>query len=553
MGIDTAEKLLFFACVVMAYLKTDKKKEGTYLRIVESYRDGKGVSRKRTLHTLGRIEDYSSEMLQRIGARLYELGGGNLRALIGDDIEELGRYNYGFYQIYHKLYQSYGLDRILGQIAVRKQLSYDLSNAVFLMLLERLNEPGSKLCNWTNQHEYLGITAVDLHHLYRSLDHLADHQARIQGCIYRSGRDLFNQKLDVVFFDVTTFYFDSDKELAGELRQKGFSKDGKLGKTQILFGLLIDTDKQPIGYEIYSGDTFEGHSFEDALERLKKRYLIDKVILVADRGMLSKNNLAKTIEKGYHFIMGERLKQLPKTLQMQLLDTESYQHEWLMKEAAEEQIRIRYKEIRHQGRRIVATFSEKRAQKDAKDREKRLEKAEALLKDPSRLKAKARRHYISVENGKPSLDEEKIKQDQKYDGILAISTNEENLPVEKILDHYRNLYKIEHAFRSFKTHLETRPMFHWTDKRIRGHICLCYIAYALLAQLQLRLEKKKFPLSEKKIRKLIGKMQVSHIKNGNREFYIRSKLCDQTLSFLNRIGKRPIPNIIPKDLITRYL
>ena len=544
---------MFFAVVVMAYLKTDKKKEGTYLRIVESYRDEEGVSRKRTLHSLGRVEDYTEEMLQRMGARLYELGGGDLRALIGDNIEELGRYNYGFYQIYHKLYQSYGLDRVLGQISKRKKLSYDLSNAVFLMLLERLNDPGSKLCTWTHQSEYLGIEPVELHHLYRSLDQLADHHERIQGCIYRSGRNLFNQKLDVVFFDVTTFYFDSDKEMEGKLRQKGFSKDGKLGKTQILFGLLIDKDKQPIGYEIYSGDTFEGHSFEDALERWKKRYMIDKVILVADRGMLNKKNLAKTVEKGYHFIMGERLKQLSKSVQRELLELDSYQHQWLMKEAGDRPIRIRYKTIKHQGRRIIATYSEKRAKKDAKDREKRLEKAEALLKDPSKLKAKARRHYISMEEGKASLDEEKIKQDQKYDGILAISTNEENLPVEKILDHYRNLYKIEHSFRSFKSHLETRPMFHWTDKRIRGHICLCYIAYALLAQLQLRLEKKKFPLSERKIRKLISKMQLSHIKNGNREFYIRSKLCDQTRSFLNRIGKRPIPNIIPKDLITKYL
>jgi len=537
----------------MAYLKTDKKSGGNYLRIVESYRDDLGVSRKRTLHNLGRVEDYTPEMLQRMGARLYELGGGDLRALLGDNIEELGRYNYGFYQIYHKLYQSYGLDGMLGKIARRKKLSYDLSNAVLLMLLERLNDPGSKLCNYSNQTEYLGIEEVELHHLYRSLDHLADNQALMQRCIYQSSRDLFNQKLDVVFFDVTTFYFDSDKEKEGELRQKGFSKDGKIGKTQILFGLLIDKDKLPIGYELYAGDSFEGHSFEDALERLKTRYQIDKVIVVADRGMLSKSNLAKTVERGYSFIMGERLKQLPKSIQEQLLDLNTYEHEWIMKQDQDEQIRIRYKTLKHQKRKIIATYSEKRAKKDARDREKRLEKAEALLKDPSKLQAKARRHFISSENGKPSLDQEKIKRSQQYDGFLAISTNEENLPVDQILDHYRNLYKIEHSFRSFKTHLETRPMFHWTDKRIKGHMCLCYIAYALLAQLQLRLKKKNFPLSENKIRKLMSKMQVSHIKNGNREFYLRSKLCDQTRAFLNKIGKRPIPNIIPKKLIANYL
>jgi transposase len=127
------------------------------------------------------------------------------------------------------------------------------------------------------------------------------------------------------------------------------------------------------------------------------------------------------------------------------------------------------------------------------------------------------------------------------------------MPPEQELDHYRNLYKIEHAFRSFKTYLETRPMFHWTDKRIEGHICLCYIAYALLSSLQLRLQKKNYPLSENTLRKLIAKMQLSHIRNGKREFYLRSKNCDQTRSMLHRLGIKPLPAIIPNKLIVKYL
>ncbi|MEM9984456.1 MAG: hypothetical protein AAF804_05110 [Bacteroidota bacterium] len=237
----------------MAYLKTDKKSGGTYLRIVESYRDASVRSRKRTLHTLGRLEDYSPEMLQRIGARLYELGGGDLRSLLGDNIEELGRYNYGFYQIYGKIFRNYGLDRVLGHIARGKKLSYDLSNVVLLMLLERLNDPGSKLCNYQNQSEYLGLAPVELHHLYRSLDQLADNHERIQSCIYQSSRDLFNQQLDVVFFDVTTFYFDSDKELEGELRQKGFSKDGKQGKTQVVLGYSSTKTNNPLAMNCIEG------------------------------------------------------------------------------------------------------------------------------------------------------------------------------------------------------------------------------------------------------------------------------------------------------------
>ena len=537
----------------MAYLKTDKKSGGNYLRIVESYRDQEGVSRKRTLHTLGRVEDYSPEMLQRIGARLYELGGGDLRALIGEQIEELGRYNYGFYHIYRGLYESYGLKRVLDRVAKSKKLSYNLANTVLLMVLERLNEPGSKLENYQNQSEYLGLGEISLQHLYRSLDYLSDYSQQIQASIYQQGRNLFNQQLDVVFFDVTTFYFDSSKEQAGSLRQKGFSKDGKIGKTQVLFGLLIDKDKLPIGYELYSGDRFEGHLFEPALAQLKDRYQIDKVVVVADRGMMNKHNMAFAQDKGYGFILGEKLKQLPQEVQTQLLALSSYTHEWMIKEQGEESIKIKYKTLEYQGRKIIATYSEKRAQKDRKDREAKLEKARILLTNPHKLKAKARSYFIKVENGSPQLDEQKIEQAQRYDGILAISTSEVELAVQEVLEQYKNLYRIEHSFRTFKSHLETRPMFHWTDKRIRGHICLCYITYALLARLQVKLEKKKFPLSEKNLRKLLSKMQLSHITNANREFYLRSALCEQSRAMLNKLGKKPIPNIIPKKLINNYL
>ena len=537
----------------MAFIKKDKLKSGVYLRIVESYRDENGKAKHRTLHQLGKVSDYTPKMLRRMGERLYELGGGNIRDLIGENIEELDRYNYGFYLIYWKIFRQYGLDKTLDRIALRKKLKFNLSNAVLLMLLERLNDPTSKRESYFNQEEYLGIEGVDLHHLYRSLDYLADHQQLIQNCIYKSSRNLFNQSLDVVFYDVTTFYFDSDKVAEGSIRQKGFSKDGKVGKTQVLFGLLIDQHKQPIGYRIYRGDTFEGHTFEDALHSLKSNYNIDKVVVVADRGMLSKNNLSLTQSSGYEFIVGERLKQLPREVQERLLDLKKYEREWIMDPESEDPIVVRYCITEHEGRTIIGTHSARRAKKDKAEREEKIDKARDLIKNPSKLNAKARRFFITSQTGKVELDEAKIKKAERYDGILAISTNATNLPMEQILDHYRNLYKIEHSFRTFKTHLETRPMFHWTDKRIEGHICLCYIGYALLNNLQTTLKKRKVKFSEKKLRKLIERMQVSHIRQGDKEFYLRSKLTDDTRLLLNRVGKKPLPALISKDQIISYL
>jgi hypothetical protein len=256
----------------MAFLRVENKKSGSYIRIVESYRDEVGNSRHRILYNLGKVSDYTADQLQRIGSRLYELGGGDLKDLLGITTAEKARFNYGFYQVYASALGHYGLPRIFSRISNKHKLQFDFQNAALLMILERLQDPCSKRSTYFNQSEYLGIKPVGLQHLYRTLDKLADYNQLIQKQIFQTGRDLFNQRLDVVFYDVTTLYFDSDVEVEEKLRQKGFSKDGKVGKTQILFCMLIDQDKQPIGYKVFKGDTFEGHTFEHAIKGLKDEY-----------------------------------------------------------------------------------------------------------------------------------------------------------------------------------------------------------------------------------------------------------------------------------------
>lgn len=254
----------------MSFLKVERRSSGTYLRIIESYRDQQGQPRHRIVHSLGKVEDYTSEQLRQIGIRLYELGGGDVKALLEGSIEEAGRYNYGYYQIYRKAFKYYELDHLMRRIAARWKVSFDLDSAVMLMLLERLQEPCSKRRNYANQLDYAGLEPVYLQHLYRALDKLAAENKLIQQQIFQTGRDLFNQTLDVVFYDVTTLYFESEKEVPNSLRQKGFSKDGKIGQTQILFCLLIDADKHPVGYQIFHGNTFEGHTLPQAIAQLKR-------------------------------------------------------------------------------------------------------------------------------------------------------------------------------------------------------------------------------------------------------------------------------------------
>lgn len=518
------------------------------MRILESYRNEAGQSTHRIVHSLGKAEDYTPEQLRAIGIRLFELGGGEVKMLLQGNLEEIGRYNYGYQQVYGKALQHYGLADVFRRIEKNGKLQFSLYNSIFLMLLERLQEPCSKRSSFYNQQEYVNLPPVALHHLYRSLDKLASNSLLIQRQIFSTGRDLFNQKLDIVFYDVTTFYFESEVEKEGKLRQMGFGKDGKIGRTQILFCMMIDRDKNPIGYRIFKGDTYEGHTFEKALADLKNQYQIDKIIIVADRGMLSKNNLQIATDNEYEFIIGERLKTLPKVVQNPLLDLSKYKHEWLYKDNSDEEVVIKYTTLIHEGKTIIATYSASRAKKDKQDRDDKIATAKKLLENPALLKKKPARYFLQS-NGKEAyiLDEEKIRQSEKYDGFLAISTNNSNLGITEVLENYKQLYKIEHSFRTFKSHLETRPMFHWTDSRIEGHICLCYIAFALQNYVLQKVNKAKAVFTEKSLRKTLDKMQVSLLKHNAEKIYIRSAPGDKEACLQQNMNLKPLPPIITQS------
>ncbi|MBN2434876.1 MAG: IS1634 family transposase [Spirochaetes bacterium] len=536
----------------MAFLRREKKGTNTYLRVVESYRDEDGKSRHRTLYNLGKAENYTAEALKKIGQSLYELGGGSLEQLEQRMLHEQARYNYGFPLVVKELLKTYSLTRFFDGITRNKNLGFSLSQCVSLLISERLHDPLSKRSNYNNQTDYLGLEYIDLHQIYRTLDYLHDHQESIKQLIYNKGRNLFNQKLDIVFYDVTTFYFESDKE--DGFREKGFGKDGKIGKTIITFGLLIDKDKQPVGYEVYRGKQYEGHTFTDALDRLRNKYQIDKVICVADTGMMNADNVQEVINAQYEYIFGERLKNIAESKQDEILDLAKYETISVQMNDQEEPISLKYFTTQYKGKRLIATYSLKRAAKDKAEREEKIEKAMELIKHPEKLEKKAKYHYLKKEGkDKYVLDKEKISRSEKFDGFFCIATNNADLSVEVILDAYKQLYRIEHSFRSFKTFLETRPMYHWTEKRILGHLSLCYISFAILNYLQLQLQKQGKPQSENQIRRNLMKMQMSLISQNETEYYMRSKTPDGARQIIKTLSIRELPNLILRSVINQHL
>jgi transposase len=512
-----------------------------------------GIIKHKTLFNLGKAEDYSKQSLQRMGKILYELGSGNAEDLERLSTKELGRYYYGFTLVVQRLLWEYGLDLLFDRISRNKDLNFSLTQSVLLMISERLHDPVSKYASYQNQTEYLGIEYLELQYIYRSLDHLCSNQEIIQRMIFEKGRNLFNQNLDVVFYDVTTFYFESDKE--DGFREKGFNKDGKIGKSTVMFGMLIDKSKNPVGYEVYHGKQYEGYTFSEVIKRLKQKYRIEKIITVADRGMMSEDNIHDiTTNTNYEYIIGERLKNLSKAVKEKIIDKTKYKILELTDQETNKKINIQYHIHEHDGKSIITTYSENRAKHDRYLREQRVKKAKKLLERPHEIDKKARYHYIE-KTGKNTyrLNEEKIKENEKYDGYLSIATNATGLTTGQILNTYKDLYKIEHTFRSLKNFLETRPMFHWTKNRIMGHICLCYITYTLLNCLQQKLRQAGKAMSEDMIRKNLIGMQVSLIQNQGHEYYLRSATKPGASDIMKLLKIRELPNLVPREVINNYL
>jgi transposase len=530
----------------MAYLRSENKKGKTYLSICESYRNESGKPQRRVLHQLGNIETLGAASLQRIAEQiLLKLKPPSPSF----EPQELERLNYGFAHVIYQVLLQYNLVDVFRRLTKKHKLSFSLLQPILLMLCDRLNDPISKLGSYNIQLENYGIKDIELHHIYRSLDYLHQHNELLQQHIYESNKNLFNYHLDVVFFDVTTFYFDSDKVAENSLRQHGFGKDGKIGKTQILFSLLIDKNKMPIGFEVFDGKKFEGHTLEIALKKLKEKYSIEKVIVVADSGMMNKQNISLFGKEGsaeqYEYIVGDRLKNLPHTTKNQLIDKANYTHIITSEDGITTQACV----VKTTDKTIIGTWSAKRAAKDKNDREARKKKAETLLKNPTQLHKKAKHYYIknTAENNY-QLDLKKIAEDARYDGFKAISTNTSSISIEQVIEQYSHLYTIEQSFRTFKSFLETRPMFHWTNERIQGHLVMCYIAFVVLRYLQ-----QKTGMTENEIRKTLSKMQLSKIKNNNEIAWMKSVENEHTQKLQQILKLKTLPNIIQEKSINKYI
>ena len=363
------------------------------------------------------------------------------------------------------------------------------------LVIARLAFPLSKLKTVEYLYRYQGVS-LEVDTIYRFLDKLNDQLKQdVEQIAFQHTRKILKGKLSIVFYDMTTLYFEASDE--DDLRKTGFSKDGKHQNPQIYLGLLVGLEGYAIGYDIFEGNTYEGHTLIPFLEKITARFELGKPVVVADAGLLSNDNLEALQAAGYQYILGARIKNESDPIKQRIQE-----QQW--KEG--KVIRLSRKD----GTKLIVAYSQKRARKDQHNRQRGLNRLEKQIKRGKLTKANINNRgynkYLKLEGELTvKIDYEKFKVDQVWDGVKGYITNTK-LTSRQIIENYNNLWHIEKAFRMSKTDLRIRPIYHRLKHRIEAHICIAFISYCVYKELERVLHKEKSTLSVKAAAELTHNM-----------------------------------------------
>ena len=376
-----------------------------------------------------------------------------------------------------------GTEYLLGKIF--DDIGFNQINDILFryLVFARLNYPVSKLKTKDYLYRYKAIE-ISSQQIYRYLDKLHSTQKELaQQISYAHTLKILNDNINVVFYDVTTLYFEIDQE--DGLRKTGFSKEGKHQNPQIVLGLLVSKNGYPLAYEIFEGNKFEGHTMLPVIDAFKKKFKLQQLVVIADSGLLSKSNVETLQEKGYEFVLGARIKNEANKIKEKILALDLDNGESAV--------------IRKEHLKLIITYSDDRAKKDRYNREKGLRKLEKQIQrgklTKSNINNRGYNKFLKLEGEiNVSIDYEKLKQDARWDGLKGYLTNAK-MNKNQIIENYQHLWQIEKAFRIAKTDLKIRPIYHRLQRRIEAHICISFVAYKVYKELQRQLYEKKANIS----------------------------------------------------------
>jgi transposase len=407
----------------------------------------------------------------------------------------------GIHAVFGSALDKFGLEILLGkrQYSVLREL-----------IMARIALPSSKLKASENLAKKFNVD-MPVERMYRLMDALEAQEGSVQAALFSAFRPLIGESVEVLFFDVTTLYFESDSE--DDLRRFGFSKDQKTHLTQVVLALASTKEGLPVGYKLFPGNTAETSTLLKAVEEWQATLRIDQIIIVADRAMMSEANISLLESSKLKYVIAAKLKLLPKGMQEQIL---SRANERIVFQKEDDTLAIQ--EHVYEGRRLIVSHSTKRARKDARDREQILKKLQLKIGSKgSTKKLVTNRGYLSIikEEGssRVSIDNDKVTTAARWDGLHGVITNIQEAPQEQVLSLYRRLWVIEESFRINKHTLEMRPIYHHVPRRIRAHILLSYITFGVCRYVQKRVAMQSEELSVDRIRAELIEVQYSILRD----------------------------------------
>ena len=528
------------------FFRTKTSGPRTYLQVVENRWEG-GRSRQRVVATLGRLDQLQQngqlDSLLVSGARLArsvlvlsEHAQGKLPTI---SVRHIGPA-----LVFQRLWQLTGCEHVIQQLLKGRRFEFAIERAIFLTVLHRLFDPGSDRAadKWKGNYQIEGCEDLQLHHLYRAMGWLGDELPRkeqadktpfaprctkdlIEEALFARRRDLFTE-LQLVFFDTTSIYFEGE---GGEtIGQRGHSKDHRPDLKQMIVGAVLDGQGRPICCELWPGNTTDVTTLIPVVDRLRSRFGITKVCIVADRGMISKETIEELEkqQRGWQYILGARMRSQNEVKNEVLARAGRYRVVHPERQTSEDPAPLKVKEVHVEGRRYIVCLNEDEARKDAADREAIVASLQEKLRsgEKSLVGNKGYRRYLSS-TGKDhfQIDEAKIKEEARYDGKWVLRTNT-HLDAAEVALQYKRLWMVEAWFRSSKSLLQTRPVYHKCDETIRGHVFCSFLALVLRQELEARLAKDDHYFEWADVIQDLDRLQMVEVEQDGKRFLLRSEV-----------------------------
>lgn len=549
------------------YFRVKRTGSYAYLQIVESFRE-QGQVRQRVLSTVGRLDTLQAsgqlDTLMRSGLRFCEKLT-VIDAHAAGQTEPVQVQRVGPDLVFSRLWETLELGRILKRALQSRRYEFDVERAVYLTVVHRLFASGSDRAaeRWRQAYRLPGTETLELHHLYRAMAFLGEPLKDPPGArvlatprctkdwieeeLFEQRRDLFSE-IDLVFFDTTSIYFEG----AGgqEIGRHGKSKDHRPDLKQMVVGLALDLHGWPLCCELWPGNTADVTTLLPVVNRLRQRFRVRRVCMVADRGMISAGTIRalESEELDCDYILGARMRSVKEVSDRVLADRGRYKEITPERQTAKDPSPLKVKEVLVEDRRYVVCLNEEQRRKDAADRKAIVEHLREQLRqgDKELVGNKGYRKYLLAGAGEHfSIDEAKVKEEARYDGKWVLQTNLADEP-EIIALAYKELWMVEDLFRTMKSILETRPIYHKRDETIRGHVFCSFLALLLRRALEQRLEEKGEAWEWAEILRGLDNLQEVEALFQGKRFVLRSQVLGQAHKALMAAGVALPPTLREK-------